>query len=71
VLLLLQKEMNFTTEVVKRFDAEWGRILVDENGQESWIGMVQSLMEGDADLIVTSLTMTPQRCMPGITEHIF
>jgi len=59
--MLLQNEMNFTVQLIRRYDGEWGRILTDENGQESWVGMVQSLIEGDADLIVTSLTMTQQR----------
>jgi len=66
VLHLLQNELNFTVELKRRFDGEWGRVVVDENGGEQWVGMVQSLMEGDGDIILASLTMTPQRYHKGL-----
>ena len=49
--------MNFTWSLYQRKDGKWGSKL--ENG--SFNGMVSSLAKGEADLIATSLTLTPVR----------
>jgi hypothetical protein len=49
--------MNFTWSFFLREDQQWGSLLADG----SINGMVSSLVKGEADLIATSLTMTPVR----------
>jgi len=53
--------LNFTSILLRRFDGEWGRKIESADGQNQWLGMVQSLAEGDADLAVASITMNPER----------
>ena len=56
VLKSLQKDMNFTSTLWRRQDGHWGRFI---NG--TWTGMINNLIEGDADLALASLTITDQR----------
>jgi len=58
---LLQKELNFSVSLHRRYDAEWGKKVEAANGSLEWRGMVQSLKEGDFDIAITCLTMTPER----------
>ena len=57
VLKLMKKSLNFTTTLTRRFDGNWGK--KDKNG--TWNGMVKSLLDGEADLIATSLTVNKDR----------
>ena len=57
ILNQLSKMLNFKFRLFKRFDENWGSI--DENG--NWNGMVSNLISGEADIIVTSLTVCCRR----------
>ena len=49
--------MNFTWRLYQRSDGKWG----SKQPDGSFNGMVSSLVKGEADLIATSLTLTPVR----------
>ena len=66
VLKLLEKKVNFTTSLLKRLDGNWGKFN-HENG--TWNGMIKSLLDGEADLIATSLTVNPERF--AVVDHLY
>lgn len=51
LLLLMEKNLNFTTEILKRPKYEWGIVLPLANGTLATSGMIQSLVNGDAEMI--------------------
>lgn len=57
ILLDLEREMNFTTNLYRRLDHAWGRI--DRNG--SWTGMVRSLLTKDMEFAPVSFTINSAR----------
>ena len=57
IILLLEKDLNFTCDFAMRADRIWGKRL--DNG--SFTGLVSSIYKGEADLIGTSLTLQAVR----------
>ena len=53
---IMKREMNFTADLFMRRDRRWG---VFRNG--SWDGMISSLVKGEADYILASVTLTAER----------
>lgn len=51
LLLYMQKDLNFTTEILKRPHYEWGTVEQLANGTLATSGMIQSLVNGDAEMI--------------------
>ncbi len=54
---ILRQEMNFTLSLFMREDKLWGHVW--PNG--SWSGMISTLLKGEADFILASATLNPQR----------
>ena len=50
--------LNFTVRLFKRKDSKWGAI---QRSTGKWNGMVGNILNGDADLIATSLTIFGSR----------
>ncbi len=56
VLRVLEKDMNFTTELYTRKDGAWGYPVND-----TWVGMIANVIDGDAEFILGSLTINQLR----------
>lgn len=56
VFRVLSREMNFSVRLLRREDRQWAAI---KDGK--WTGMVSTLLKGEADLALVSLTMTELR----------
>ena len=63
VLMELQRELNFTTELYKRKKKSWGFVNRKENGSYTATGIVGDLFYNKVDLIVAALTMLHQRAL--------
>lgn len=57
LLHILQRDLNFTTDVAVRTDRVYGVL----DAQGNWTGMIGSLIRQQADLIATSVTLTLER----------
>jgi hypothetical protein len=55
---MLEESLNFSTKLYKRKDSKWGGLTRDGLGLE---GMAGNLVDGSADLIVSSLAITAVR----------
>ena len=55
-MILMERELNITTQRYRRKDQTWGGYV---NGQSD--GMVKTIVDGQADIIATSLTQSPNR----------
>ena len=61
ILIELQNQLNFTTNIYKRKKRSWGFVNRQPNGSYVGTGMVGDLFFNRADLVVAPLTLTPQR----------
>ena len=72
LLHYLEKKYNFSTKLYKRKDGKWGSSM-NVNGSVHFTGMLQSLMNGPADLICAQYSMLFSRLsyldfLPAITQ---
>ncbi len=58
LLLTYQIELNFTTNIYKRFDGQWGSYN-EKTG--NWSGIIHSLLMGEVDIGTASLGITVER----------
>ena len=61
VLKELESELNFTTLIFKRKTEAWGFVQEWPNGTFTGSGMVGDIFSKRADLVVTSLSIIPER----------
>ncbi len=55
---ILEREMNYSLTRIMRQDGLWGH---KWPGNGSWSGMLSNLLKGEADFILGSFTLTPER----------
>ncbi|KAL4240267.1 Glutamate receptor ionotropic [Mactra antiquata] len=56
LLKILSVRMNFDYEMYEVEDREWG---IEENG--TWSGLIKSMLDGNADMVITSIKINHQR----------
>lgn len=59
--LSLKQELNFTARWHYSVDNNWGNRVPGANGSGAWNGVVGMLLRGEADMVMTSLSMTRER----------
>lgn len=63
ILIILQKSLNFTTNLYQRSDNAWGSVYPQGNGSFHATGMVSDIFFGRADFILAELSITYQRAL--------
>ena len=61
IFLELQSQLNFTTKIFKRKERSWGYVYPQHNGSYVATGMVSDLFFNRADIVVSSLSINPER----------